>query len=345
MYMTRWTVGVIHIPAPAVTRTCRYASRPIAVRVTSPTRLALRSGALGLPTARAGTRPLTYSLTPAVPGLSFDATERRLTGTPLGAGTFDMTYTVTDAGGESATLTFTITVTEPADLVVESVSISDSSPNAGALLTLSATVRNRGNGPSESTRLRFYRSSDATISPNDTPLSSRGVSGLPPSGTSAESIRHGAPSSAGTYYYGACVSSVPGESDTENNCSSAVRVTVSGGTDPPEPGAYQPLAGLRVLQGGSVQYTAGGVFQSAGPGQCIQLSGGSINGVTYTSHSSKWQRRDGYGSPWQDVPGTERQGGLCGYNPTTAGEYRLVADMTIGGRRGNYSSENTIRVN
>ena len=36
-----------------------------------------------------------------------------------------------------------------------------------------------------------------------------------------------APSEAGTYYYGACVDSVPDESDTTDNCSSSVTVTVS----------------------------------------------------------------------------------------------------------------------
>ena len=35
-----------------------------------------------------------------------------------------------------------------------------------------------------------------------------------------------APSSPGTYYYGACVDAVPNESDTTNNCSS-LPVTVS----------------------------------------------------------------------------------------------------------------------
>ena len=35
-----------------------------------------------------------------------------------------------------------------------------------------------------------------------------------------------APSSAGTYYYGACVDNVSGESDIRNNCSTGVRVTV-----------------------------------------------------------------------------------------------------------------------
>ena len=58
---------------------------------------------------------------------------------------------------------------------------------------------------------------------------------LAASGTSAESISLTAPSSAGTYYYGACVDTVPDESSTTNNCSAGVRVDVSsagaGGTE------------------------------------------------------------------------------------------------------------------
>ena len=37
-----------------------------------------------------------------------------------------------------------------------------------------------------------------------------------------------APSTPGTYYYGACVDAVAEESDTTNNCSSSVTITVAG---------------------------------------------------------------------------------------------------------------------
>ena len=113
------------------------------------------------------------------------------------------------------------------DLVVQTPSVSDSSPNAGGSFTLSATVRNQGNGLSASTTLRYYRSTDATISTGDTQVGTDPVSGLSAFGTSDESISLTAPSTAGTYYYGACVDPVSGESNTQNNCSSAVTVTVS----------------------------------------------------------------------------------------------------------------------
>ncbi|MDE0003504.1 MAG: hypothetical protein OXQ29_12500, partial [Rhodospirillaceae bacterium] len=68
--------------------------------------------ALTLPTASGGDGPLTYSLSPEVPGLSFNATAtvRRLTGTPTAAGTYDMVYRARDTDGDSDSLTFTITV-------------------------------------------------------------------------------------------------------------------------------------------------------------------------------------------------------------------------------------------
>ena len=101
--------------------------------------------------------------------------------------------------------------------------------------------------------------------------------------------------------------------------------------------SYTTLDGLRVSPG-RVQY----LFFSAG--NCIELSNTTINGVRYTVHSSKWQRRTSSTGPWQDVPGTQRSGGLCAYDPTSPGEYRLVGEVSIDGRRGMYASENTISV-
>ena len=112
------------------------------------------------------------------------------------------------------------------DLVVRSPSVSDASLTAGQSFTLRATVHNQGGRRSAATTLRYYRSSDATISTADTRVGADAVVGLAPSGNSPESIVSRAPARAGTYYYGACVNAVSGESNTRNNCSSAVRVTV-----------------------------------------------------------------------------------------------------------------------
>ena len=115
------------------------------------------------------------------------------------------------------------------DLVVESVSVSDNSLDAGQSFTFYATVRNRGDGRSTSTTLRHLRSINASISNDlDTPEGTDQVGSLPANRTSRESIVLTAPTRGGTYYYGACVDPVPGESDPNNNCSSeGERVTVS----------------------------------------------------------------------------------------------------------------------
>ena len=112
------------------------------------------------------------------------------------------------------------------DLVVTPPSVSDSGPAAGAPFTLAATVRNAGDGASEATTLRYYRSADATITTSDAQVGTDEVAQLAASGSSDESVSLTAPSTAGTYYYGACVDAVPGESDTTDNCSSFVQINV-----------------------------------------------------------------------------------------------------------------------
>ena len=66
-----------------------------------------------LPSATDGNGTLVYTLTPAVPGLSFAPETRELTGTPTTPGTYEMTYRVTDADADSNTILFTIKVDPP----------------------------------------------------------------------------------------------------------------------------------------------------------------------------------------------------------------------------------------
>ena len=134
------------------------------------------------------------------------------------------------------------------DLIVESPSVSDSTLTPGQSFTLRATVRNSGTGSATSTTLRYYLSSNATIATSDTEVGKDSVSGLFESGTSADSISLTAPSSAGTYYYGACVASVSGESNTDNNCSDGVHVTVSSGSGGGTPKMYWTDSGTDKIQ-------------------------------------------------------------------------------------------------
>ena len=111
--------------------------------------------------------------------------------------------------------------------MVDLPTVSDGRPTAGASFTLNATVRNRGDGSSDPAALRFYRSTDSNVTSDDTEVGTDHVAGLDAPGSSAESILTYAPSTPGTYYYGACVDSVSRESDTTNNCSAVVAATVS----------------------------------------------------------------------------------------------------------------------
>ena len=115
------------------------------------------------------------------------------------------------------------------DLVVEAVVVSDDAPDVEASFALSATVRNAGDGDAAATTVRFYQSTDATITTSDTEVVTGAVGALSAAGTSMKRIDLMAPAAGGTYYYGACVDVLPDESDKTNNCSSAARVVVPGG--------------------------------------------------------------------------------------------------------------------
>ena len=187
--------------------------------------------------------------TDGVGGLSAGATspESISLTAPSAAGTYYYGACVDAVAGESdptnnCSSAVSVTVSAPPpppqtnpDLEVQSPSVNDSSLDTGDSFTLSATVRNDGDGAAAATTLRYYRSTDAAITSSDTSVGTDAVGGLSAGATSPESISLTAPSAAGTYYYGACVDAVTGESDTTNNCSSAVSVTVSAPPPPPPP--------------------------------------------------------------------------------------------------------------
>ena len=64
------------------------------------------------------------------------------------------------------------------DLTVGSPSVTDSRPETGDSFTLSATVGNGGDGSSAATTLRYYRSTDLTITTSDTSVGTDGVGRL-----------------------------------------------------------------------------------------------------------------------------------------------------------------------
>ena len=115
------------------------------------------------------------------------------------------------------------------DLIVQSPSVSAVTLTPGQEFTLNATVQNQGDEQAAATMLHYYRSNNATITSSDTEVGTDEIGVLDASATSASSITLTAPTSVSAevgIYYGACVASVRGESDTDNNCSTSVRVIV-----------------------------------------------------------------------------------------------------------------------
>ena len=198
----------------------------------------------------------------AAPGTSAESIRLNA---PSDAGIFYYGACVDAVSGESdsennCSAAVTVNVVAP-DLVVDVPTVSTSSPTAGASFTLSATVRNQGSGASAATTLRWYLSTDATVSTSDTEVGTALVSTLAASRISAESISLTAPSSVGTYYYGACVESVSGETDTGNNCSAAVTVTVGAPdlvVDAPTVSNSRPTAGASFTLSATVRNQGSG---------------------------------------------------------------------------------------
>ena len=112
------------------------------------------------------------------------------------------------------------------DLVVRTVRVNHDSLRPGQAFTLSARVLNRGDRAARATTLRYQRwhadNRDWVAVGRDA------VGGLAAGASVVESIRLNARPTPGTYRYRACVVRVAGEADPDNNCSSAVRVTVGG---------------------------------------------------------------------------------------------------------------------
>ena len=199
------------------------------------------------------------------------------------------------------------------DLLVQAPSVSNGNPNAGQSFTLNATVHNDGNARSTPTTLRYHRSPDAIISATDTQVGTDAVGALVASGASRESISLTAPSSAGAYYYGACVDAVSGESNTGNNCSSGARVTVSTPVSNWERSGTGPdLFGLPVhierihIDGEFFGSSENFVVWCGGPGDeggllVNEILGTYLGQPRYTGFHSARRRYNGVGEPCREL--------------------------------------------
>ena len=155
----------------------------------------------------------------------------------------------------------------PPDLTVTESMVSPSTVEPGGAVTISATLRNQGGVSAEGTRLRFFRSSDSTISASDTPVgTARDTVSLPAGAWRTLATDTTAPLNPGTYYYGACVDAVPGERSTANNCSGAQALVVRDSIPPPPPGDYPDLV-----------VTAGASPTTVAPGGSFRISAAAHN--------------------------------------------------------------------
>ena len=137
--------------------------------------------------------------------------------------------------------------TEVPDLVVESIRVGKTEMAPGAVFRMDAVILNQGTAPSGKAQVRFYRSDDETITPADTQMKTADLPAIAVDATRNKWIRLTAPNTAGVYYYGVCIEGVADESDTENNCSTAVKITVETLPDkPPTVEKPKPVPETRV---------------------------------------------------------------------------------------------------
>lgn len=120
-----------------------------------------------------------------------------------------------------------IVLPPPPDLTVPFAGVSDTTLLPTQSFSIVAITRNDGDGPSDGTTLRYYRSSNSIISTGDTFVGSDAIAALSSGAQHATNDSETAPSTEGNYWYGACVDSVAREDVTNNQCSSAVQVAVA----------------------------------------------------------------------------------------------------------------------
>ena len=154
-----------------------------------------------------------------------------ITVTAASPGSATITVTARDPGGLSATQSVRVTVASAGapDLEFTNVTPTSVTGSPGGSVEADFTIRNTGDATAPTTTIRLYQSSNSTISTTDSEISSNSFSSLAAgrSRTITGTVR--LPSQAsGTFYFGICIDAVTGESDTQNNCSQGVRVTVGG---------------------------------------------------------------------------------------------------------------------
>ena len=226
---------------------------------------------LTLPVASGGNGTLSYSLAPTVPGLTFTAATRTLSGTPTSAGSYDMTYQAVDgddntAASDAATLSFTITVQEPEPpdtAPAFAVTVADQTYTEGeAVSPLTLPVASGGNG---------------TLSYSLAPT----VPGL--TFTAATRTLSGTPTSAGSYDM--TYQAVDGDDNTAASDAATLSFTIT--VQEPEPPDTAPAFAVTVAD---QTYTEGEAVSpltlpvaSGGNGTLSYSLAPTVPGLTFTA--------------------------------------------------------------
>ncbi len=113
-----------------------------------------------------------------------------------------------------------------ADLVVIDPGVDDSVLALGQPFTIEATALNQGGLTADSSTLRYFFSVDNVIAGDDLELGTDAVPSLLSGSSSTQELLTTAPETDGTYWVGACVDAVAGETNIDNQCSASVQITV-----------------------------------------------------------------------------------------------------------------------
>ena len=181
---------------------------------------------------------------PVVPA---GATEISVTCDPMSVGSKQATLEVSTNDADEGEVSYTLTCNgiEPSDegvifsdgfeggslpvapdLVVINPGVDNAALTPDQPFTIDATALNQGDDPADASTLRYFFSVDSIIASDDLELGTDVIPSLSPASSSAQDLFTAAPEADGTYWVGACVDVVTGETNISNQCSAAVQITV-----------------------------------------------------------------------------------------------------------------------
>ncbi|MCK5829545.1 MAG: DUF1566 domain-containing protein [Methylococcales bacterium] len=138
----------------------------------------------------------------------------------------DLNYTNTP-------LKFSVSKPESApDLAIKSFSVESTTLEVSEKAKLRVTIKNLGSAQAADTQLSYYQrvnksNEENSLNTGDQQICTQSLYRLPTGHSNDKYCEVDMPSEAGDYYYGVCVKTVEGETNLTNNCSSAIKITVT----------------------------------------------------------------------------------------------------------------------